>query len=634
MMQQSKDNGQSCWEAVYPSKFAPVHEIFKNIGRGNKLFISTGCGEPQYLVNALIRYVESDPKAFADAEIFQVWTLGVAVYTEEKFNYNFRHNSFFISKKSRDSVNAGLADYTPVFLSRVPDLLRRRQIRFDAALIQTSLPDKNGNVSLGISVDICKAAIENSGLIIVQMNADMPRVHGDTFINVKDIDYIIRHDEPLLEYAPSVPGDIARQTGRYVSKIVNDGDTIQIGYGSLPNAILENLKDKKHLGIHTELLTDGVVDLIKLGVIDNSRKTIDRGRTVASFCMGTKKTYHYIDDNPEMEFRTIEYTNDPLVISRIHNMTAINSALQIDLTGQASVESVEGRFYSGIGGSADFMRGALLAPDGKTILAIESTARNGEISRIVPSLPSGTGVTFNRGDIFYVVTEYGFAYLHGKNIRERAMDLIAIAHPKFREWLVKEAKKLNLIYTDQAFIPGVSSEYPEYLEEYRQVKNGKSLLFRPVRINDEGLVKEFFYSLSDQSLHKRFMSSRKDMPHKLRQNFVIIDYTKELVVLATNIIDKKEHIVGVGQFSIDESSLFAEVAFAVRDDYQGCGVGSELLAYLTVQAKKKGLHGFTADVLMENQPMLRLFEKMGFDIRKTLDDGVYSLVMKFEKQSA
>jgi acyl-CoA hydrolase/GNAT superfamily N-acetyltransferase len=619
----------SKWEKTYPEKFSPENEIFKNIGRGDKIFISTGCGEPVYLVNALVRYVESNPKAFADAELFQVWTLGVNVYNEEKFNYNFRHNSFFISDKSRDSINKGLADYTPIFLSRVPDLVRKKYIRFDVALIQTSLPDRNGNVSLGVSVDICKVAVENSKFIIAQVNSNMPRVHGDTFINIKNINYIIRHDEPLLEYKPSVPGDIARQAGKYVSKIINDGDTIQIGYGSLPNAILENMKDKKNLGIHTELLTDAVVELIKLGVINNSKKSIDRGRTVASFCMGTRKTYQYIDDNPEMDFRTIDYTNDPLVISRIHNMTAINSALQIDLTGQASVESVGGKFYSGIGGSADFMRGALLAPGGKTILAIESTARNGEVSRIVPFLESGTGVTLNRGDIFYVVTEYGIAYLHGKNIRERAMDLISIAHPKFREWLIKEAKSLNIIYKDQAFIPGKSAEYPEYLEEYKSIKGGLGLLFRPVRINDESLIKDFFYSLSDQSLQRRFMSFRQDMPHALRQDFVVIDYSKELVILATIKVEEKELVVGIGQISRNENTLFAEVAFAVRDDYQNLGIGTELLAYLTILAKKEGMYGFIAEVLMENQPMLRVFEKMGFDIHRKLEDGAYRLIMRF-----
>ncbi len=619
----------STWEKNYPAKFASEHDIFSNIGRGNKLFISTGCGEPQYLIKALIKYVEADPNAFADTEIFQVATPGGGAYTDEKFNYNFRYNSFFISDKSRESVNRGLADYTPVFLSRVPEMLARKQIRFHIALIQTSLPDKNGYVSLGISVDICKAALENAGCIIAQLNSRMPRVHGDTFINIRDVDFLIRHDEPLIEYNPAVPEEIARPVGKYVSKIVNDGDTIQIGYGSLPNAILENLKSKKHLGIHTEFLTDAVVDLIQLGVIDNSEKTIDKGRTVASFCMGTEKTYQYIDDNPEMDFRTIDYTNDPLVISRIRNMTAINSALQIDLTGQATVESVDGKFHSGIGGSADFMRGALLAPGGKTILAIEATARNGEVSRIVPFLEGGTGVTFNRGDIFYVVTEFGIACLHGRNIRERAMDLIAIAHPKFRAWLIDEAKKLNIIYQDQAYISGERAEYPEYLEEVRTIKNGKRLLFRPVRINDEGFVKDFFYSLSDQSLFRRFISSRKVLTHQQRQNFVVIDYTRELVVLAIDSLAQKVFVVGIGQFSKDEKGLFAEVAVAVRDDYQNSGIGSELMSYLTALARKQGLQGFTADVLMENKPMLKVMEKMGFEIHRELDEGTYRITMKF-----
>ena len=619
----------SKWVEEYPEKFASEEIIFSNIGRGFKIFISTGCGEPEYLVSSLVKYVEAHPKAFADAEIFQVWTLGVAVYTEEKFNYNFRHNSFFISDKSRDSINAGLADYTPVFLSHVPDLINKKHIKFDAALIQTSLPDKNGYVSLGISVDICKAAIENASLVIAQINSNMPRVHGDSFIHIKNINYLIHHDEPLLEYKPMVPGEIAYQAGKYVSKIVNDGDTIQIGYGSLPNAILQNLKDKKDLGIHTELLTDAVVELIKLGVINNSKKTIDRGKTVASFCMGTEKTYKFIDDNPDIFFRTIDYTNAPLVLSGIHNMTAINSALQIDLTGQATVESVGGRFFSGIGGSADFMRGALLAPGGKTILAIESTARNGEVSRIVPALETGAGVTLNRGDLFYVVTEYGIAYLHGKNIRERAMDLIAIAHPKFRKWLIEEAKKLNIIYKDQAFIPGKSGEYPEHLEEYRTTKTGLTLLFRPVKINDETLIKDFFYSLSDQSLQRRFMSQRKDMPHKLRQDFVVIDYLKEMIVLAILFDEGKEVVVGMGQIVKDENTLTAEVAFAIWDDYQNKGIGTELLTYLTTLAKKEGLHAFSADVLMENQPMLHVFEKMGFDIHRKLEEGAYRLIMRF-----
>jgi RimJ/RimL family protein N-acetyltransferase len=487
-------------------------------------------------------------------------------------------------------------------------------------------------MSLGVSVDITKAATERASLVIAQVNSFMPRVHGDGFIHIEDVDFIVPYDEPLLEFHAPADNEIAQQIGKYVARIIQDGDTIQVGYGSIPNAILANLSEKKHLGVHTELLSDGIVALMKQGVIDNSRKTIDRGKTVATFCMGSRETYEYLDDNPAIEFRTVDYTNNPLVIARHDNMTAINSALEIDLTGQASAESLGKTFFSGIGGQADFMRGAVLARNGKTILALPSTANNETVSRIVPFLREGAGVTLNRGDIHYVVTEYGIAYLHGKNVRERAMALIAIAHPKFRPWLIQEAKKLNLIYKDQAFIPGKRGEYPEELETYRTTKSGLEILLRPVKISDEHLLKDFFYALSDTSLYRRFISMRKDMPHERLQEFVVIDYTKELVILAT--IQKEEgveEVVGVGQYAIDERTNTAEVAFVVRDDYQGQGIGTELLAYLTYLAKRQGLHGFTAEVLEENRPMLHLFEKMGFDIEKRRSEGVYELKMTFRE---
>ncbi|MBN1664734.1 MAG: GNAT family N-acetyltransferase [Deltaproteobacteria bacterium] len=613
----------------YRNKFAPEDEIFSHIHRGDRIFISTACGEPQHTLRALMKYVESHPKAFAEAEVMHIWTLGVAPYADEKYTYNFRHNSFFVGDNTRDSVNQGIADYTPVFLSQIPGLINKKRIPIDVALIQTSLPDRNGFVSLGISVDICRAAIDNAKIIIAQTNAMMPRVHGDTFVHLEDIDFIIRHDEPLLEYNPKIPNEIALQIGKYVSKIINDGDTIQLGYGSTPNAILNNITEKKNLGIHSELLTDSMVELIQRGVINNSRKNVNKGKTIASFCMGTEKTYRFIDDNPTIEFRAIDYTNDPRIISQIENMTAINAALQIDLTGQATAESIGRQFYSGIGGSADFMRGTVFAPGGKTILVIQSTARNGEVSRIVPFLDSGAGVTLNRGDVHYVVTEYGIAHIHGKNIRERAMSLIAIAHPRFRTPLIEEAKKLNLIYKDQAFIPGKKGEYPEYLEAVRTTKKGLVVHFRSVKIDDEPLIKDLFYDMSDKSLQRRFMSLRRDIPHEMRQEFVVIDYTQEMVILATIEENGKEVAVGMGQAIKDANTQTAEVAFSVRDSYQDQGIGSELLSYLTQQAQKDGLQGFTADVLVENKPMLHLFEKMGFDMHKKVEAGAYELKMRF-----
>jgi acyl-CoA hydrolase/GNAT superfamily N-acetyltransferase len=613
----------------HPEKFVSEDEIFGNIHRGDRIFISTGCGEPQYLVGALIRYVESHPKAVFDAEVFQVWTLGVAPYTDDKFKQNFRHNSFFIGNDTRGAINRGAADYTPIFLSQVPGLLDRRMIPVDVALVQVSVPDEHGYVSLGVSVDIVKSAVANATTVIAQVNARMPRVHGDGFVHADAIDYMIVHDEELLVYEDTTPDEIAHAVGRYVARIVRDGDTIQVGYGSLPNAIIANLENKEHLGVHTELLTDGITKLMQKGVIDNSKKTINRGKTVTTFCMGRRETYDFINDNPSIEFRTVDYTNDPLVIAQHRNMVAINSALAVDLTGQATSESIGTTFYSGIGGQADFMRGAILSPGGRTILALASTAEGGKVSRIVPFLREGEGVTLNRGDIHYVVTEWGIAYLHGKNIRERAMELIAVAHPDFRPKLIEEARRLSLIYKDQAFIPGKEGQYPEHLEAYRTTGEGTGLFMRPVKISDEGLLKDFFYDLSDTSIYRRFFIYLISMPHEKLQKFVVIDHTRETVILATIQDEGREVIVGMGQYIIDRLSLTAEVAFLVRDSYQNRGIGTELLKYLMYLAKKQGLLGFTAEVLPENTPMLHVFEESGFELTRKSLGGVMILKHSF-----
>ena len=619
------------WKRKYPGKFEPLEMIYNHIHRGNTIFIGSACAEPQHLVQELIRYVKSNPKAFFDAEVLHVRSLGVAPYATEKFKQNFRHNSFFIGDSTRDAINKGLADYTPIFLSQVPELFYRGLARVDIALIQTSPPDEHGYLSLGISVDIVKAAAETARLLVVQVNSHMPRVHGDTFIHIDDVDFLVPYDELILEYGPEADTEIAQSIGKYVSRLIEDGDTLQVGYGRIPNAVLSHLSNKRHLGIHTELITDSIADLMKKGVIDNSRKTINPGKTVATFCMGHTEAYEFLHDNPAFEFRTIDYTNDPVVIAKHHNMVAINSALEIDLTGQATAESIGALSHSGVGGQADFMRGAILSRGGKAILTLQSTAASDVVSRIVPSLREGAGATLIRGDIRYVVTEYGIAYLHGKNMRERAMELIGIAHPKFRPWLIEEAKKLNLIYRDQAFLPGKGGEYPEHLETYRTTKSGLDIFMRPIKISDEPLLKDFIYSLSDQSMYRRFMSARKDMPHERLQELVVIDYTREVAILVfTTHDEKKEFILGVGRYYIDSEMHTAEVAFAVRDDYQKQGIGTELLAYLTYLAKREGLLGFTAEVLAENRPMLHTFEKGGFDISKTTTAGLCELKMTFK----
>ncbi len=621
------------WRKKYPEKFASEEEIFKQIRRGHHIFVTSGCGEPQYLISAMTKYVESNPKAFFDAEIIQIYSLGIAPYTDAKFKSNFRHNSFFIGNNTRETVNTGSADYTPISLSDLPALINSGIVPIDIALIQTSLPDEHGFLSLGVSVDMVKAATDKASMVIAQVNSHMPRVHGDGFIHIDEVNYIIPHDMPLLEIQRAFSEEKTlslQRIGIYVSRLIQDGDTLQVGYGSIPNAIMAHLYNKKNLGVHTELLTEGIVNLINAGVIDNSKKTLNRGKTVATFCMAKMETYQYIHDNPSIVFRTVDYTNNPMVIARNDNMVAINSSLEIDLTGQATSESIGSLFYSGIGGFQDFMRGALLARNGKTILAMKSTAANDSVSRIVPTLNVSAGVTLNRADVRYVVTEHGIAYLHGKNIRERAMSLISISHPKFRPWLIEEAKKRGIIYQDQAYIPGERGRYPEDLEAYRTTKTGFQIFLRPVKITDEPLLKDFFYSLSDRSLHRRFLSWRTDIPHERLQDFVIIDYTKEISVLAIIGSQENETIVGLGQYGVDETTHSAEVALAVRDDHQNRGIGSELLSYLTYLAKREGLLGFTAEVLVENKPMLQVFEQGGFDMTRQTESGVYHLKMAFK----
>jgi len=628
----------------WPGKFRDLERfIFQEIRPGNRIFVGTGCGEPQHLVRSLLEFVKERPKAFLDAELINIVTLGVAPYTDEKFQSNFRLNSFFIGDHTRNAVNRGEADYTPIFLSNLPQLIRSERIPLDVALIQTTLPDKDGRLNLGVSVDIVRTAVEKAGIVIAQPNSHMPAINGDGWIRMDDVDYLIPWDEPLLEYIEDVPGEIAQRIGKYVARIVEDGSTIQVGYGSIPNAIVSSLKKKKHLGVHSELLSDGIAGLIRDGVVDNSNKSINPGKTIATFCMGHRSTYDFLRNNDSIEFRTIDYTNNPLIIAQNSKMIAINSALEIDLTGQATAESLGHSFYSGIGGQADFMRGTAIAPGGKTVLALPSTAlvtcadssddeasqKGGRVSRIVPFLGEGAGVTLTRGDIHYVVTEYGIAYLHGKSIRERAMALIAIAHPLFRLWLIEEAKRMHLIYPDQAFIPGVQGEYPEELEAWKTTRTGLGILLRPVKISDEPLLKDFFYSLSDESMYQRFISARRDIPHQELHKFAAVDYFQKMVLVATVEEDGIESICGLGQYGINSDMFTADVALVVRDDCQNHGIGGELLAYLTYLAKRQGLLGFTAEVLAGNDPVFHLFKKMGFAVSKRRDSGVYELVAMF-----
>ncbi len=433
------------WQNTYKERLTDAKSALSRIRRGARIFIGSACGEPQLLVRTLIESAQN----LADAEIIHFLDIGLASYTNEKYNNDFRHNALFIGSNSRAAIKEGNADYTPVFLSEIPLLIQRGSMPIDVALITVSPPDNNGYVSLGISVDITKTAAEMARYVVAEVNPNMPRTLGDSFLHISEISAFVENDVPLLEFVQKSPDNIAKAIGQLIADLIEDESTLQTGVGKIPNSVYPYLMNKNDLGIHTETFTDGLIDLIESGIVNCKKKSLHQGKIVSSFCMGTKKLYDYVHDNPLFEFRPCKYVNDPYVIAQNDKMVSINSALTVDLTGQVCSDSLGFEFYSGIGGQVDFVRGSAMSRRGKSIMVLPSTTDDGKISRIVPYLSPGSGVVVTRGDIHYVVTEYGVAYVHGKSIRDRAMMLINIAHPDFRAELLEAAKKQGYIYQDQ-----------------------------------------------------------------------------------------------------------------------------------------------------------------------------------------
>ncbi|MEM2961405.1 MAG: GNAT family N-acetyltransferase [Candidatus Bathyarchaeia archaeon] len=622
-MAQTSYKGEVSWQSSYRKKLKELDEAIDLIKVGDRIFVGSACGEPQYLVKGLVEKGEH----LLDNEILHVHTLGVAPYANPIYTDRFRLNAFFVGVNTRQAVAEGKADYTPMFLSEIPRLIRSGRVDIDVALIQVSPPDGHGFCSLGVSVDITKAAAEASRMVIAQVNPRMPRVLGDSFIHVRDIDVVVEHEEPILE-APRPPQDeVSRRIGEYVSRLVEDGSTLQVGIGSIPDAVLDFLKDKRDLGIHTELLTEGVVDLVEEGVITGTHKTLNKGKIVASFAMGTRRLYDFIDNNPMVEFHQEDYVNDPFIISQHEKMVAINQALEVDLSGQVCSDSLGHMFYSGLGGQADFMRGAARSVGGKPITVLPSTAKEGRISRIRPQLSEGAGVVLTRGDVHYVVTEYGVAYLHGRTIRERALSLVEIAHPKFRSYLLAWAKKRRYVLPEDFKYP--KSRYPRELETYITLGDGTRLLLRPIKPSDITMKHELFYSFSKDTIYHRYFGGLKAMTMKSAARYVNIDYKNEMAIVAVK-QDDLENIVGIGQYVLDPSTGYAEVALAVQDEWQGKGIGSALLKYLIEIAGERGIRGFTAWVLSDNKRMLRLFEKTGYPLKVKAEGNLYHVVMDFK----
>ncbi len=614
------------WRELYGDKLVTSADAVRKIRPGDRVFIGSACGEPQELVRAMAAAADN----FADTEVIHVLTLGVAPYAQPRYIDNFRPNAFFIGNAVRDAVNTARADYTPIFLSQVPELFKSRRLPIDVALIMISPPDNYGNCSLGVSVDITKSATDSARVVIAQVNDHMPRAHGDCFLNVSNIDYLVEYNEPLLEW----PGagevdDVSKRIAANLTRLVNDGATLQLGIGRIPDAVLSQLTDKNDLGIHTEMFSDGVLKLARNGNITGKHKTINTGKIVGSFAAGSHELFNFMHDNPQIEMHPSEYTNHPQVVSAHDNMIAINSGLEVDLTGQVVADSLGQFLYSGIGGHADFIRGAALARNGKPIIAVPSTADtpDGLRSRIVATLQEGAGVITTRGDTHYVVTEYGTAYLHGKTMRERAMSLISIAHPDFRSDLLHAAKRRRIVYPNQ-IMPPTQAPYPAQYEETVTLRDGGKVFVRPIRPDDEPLMRDMFYNFSEQTKYLRYHASLKTMPHNKLQVFCTVDYQSEMALIGLQGTPGEEQVVGVGRYMTDAEGQSAEVAFTVQDDWQRKGFGSYLFERLVQIGRENGITSFSAYVLVENSGMLKIFHRSGLVVESVNEGDVVRVLMK------
>jgi len=433
------------WETEYKNKLRTADEALRSVQSGMRVYIQPGCAEPETLVEALMR---RGPEVY-DVEIVHMMTFGAAPYVAPEMAGHFRHNAVFIGANVRDAINEGRADYTPIYLSEIEELFENGAMPLDVALIEVSPPDAHGFCSFGIGVDTTLTAAKCAHYVVAQVNDQMPRTYGDSFIHVSKIDALVESSRPLCAVKTAATSELNTAIARQVASLIENGSVLQTGIGGIPDAVLPLLMDRKDLGVHSELVAEGVIPLIEAGVINGARKNFKPRKIIVGFALGTKNLFDFVDNNPIFEFHPTSWVNDPVFIARNDHMVAINSALQIDLTGQVCSDSIGNQFYSGIGGQVDFLKGASRSRGGKPIIAISSTAKSGAISRIVPMLSPGAGVVTSRGLIRYVVTEYGVAYLHGKSIRERAKALIEIAHPKFREELYDYCEKTKWLQRPQ-----------------------------------------------------------------------------------------------------------------------------------------------------------------------------------------
>ena len=597
---------------------------------GKRMFIGSNAAVPKALLEDLIE----NSQGFSDIELVHILTLGEPFWAAHKYRELFKINSLFLGDGLREAVAQGYADYTPCFLSEIPSLFIDGILELDIALIMVSPPDNFGYCSFGVSVDVVSAAAKAAKIVVAQINPQMPRTGGQSFIHIDKIDHFIEVDAPIVELESTEIDTLTEQIGQYVSLLIEDGDTLQLGIGKIPDAVLCYLTNHKDLGIHTEMFSDSLIELVKSGVVNNRKKTFHPEKIITSFCMGSKKLYEFVDNNPHVGFYPSEYVNSPVNIARNDNMVSINSAIEVDLTGQVVSDSIGYQFYSGIGGQVDFIRGASMSKGGKPIIALQSTTECGSVSRITACLTEGSGVVTSRGDVHYVVTEYGIATLRGKSIRERALELIKIAHPKFRDDLLAKVREHMRVPHYQMQSPGLIPELGKVCEIKLLLKNQKYIL-RPLVPSDERYLQEFFYSHKKETLLMRYNYRPTRMSPETSSSLVAVDQSKDIALCITSKKGPREKIQAVGRYYLLEQSNKAEVAFVVREDQQRKGMARTLLRWLTQIAKQRQLNALVAFTRKDNKPMQNIFLSCGFVVvEQSLDEVHFELKLQDSNVSA
>lgn len=604
-------------------KITTPEDALSVVRPGDRIFVGSACATPRILIQAL----EGLKTNLDDVQLFHFLTDGAIRHKGAVPETRFKHKVFFVGMDTREAVKQGQADYTPISIAQVPNLIENGGITVDVALVQTTMPDEHGFVSLGVSVDITKAAIEKARTVIAELNPNMPVTLGDTFIPVDQIDHMIVVDTPVIEYLHPPVDAVAEQIARYVARIIEDGSTLQIGLGRIPNEMLKYLSNRRNLGIHSDVITEPIVDLIEKGIITGNAKSIHKGQIVASYCMGTHSLYNLIDGNPMFSFHPIDYVCKASVISSNNKLVSVTQAFAVDLTGQICADQFEGEFYSGVSTQPEFLQGAAHSPGGKPIICLSSTTENGKESRIRPLLLEGEGVTIPRSDVHYIITEYGIAYLFGKSIRERALSLIEIAHPSFRSWLLDEAKRLGYVRPDQVLKSKVA--YPAEEERKMVLKNGEKVLIRPSKASDVQGLQNIFYNLTPNDIYTRFFTCLKSLSVSKAEHLCNVDYENEMAFMAVSGEREKDFIVGSSCYYVDPSTNLADVAYMILPEWQGVGLGTALQQRMIEYAKSKKLRGFKADILAENVKMLRLAQGGLPNVSISKSDSDYEVIMLF-----